>query len=148
MSIKKCCTGLFLLMLCSGSAIAADDKLQFPKTGNGDTEYLWQHGRDSFRSAAEVETGYLSYIPAVLILVVGAVVFERMREKRRENEWRNEETAEGVIEPLVSMEALPAEDGESASFQPITTEELWRFTRPSLGLEVADTNLQVPNLQV
>jgi hypothetical protein len=146
MAIRKCCVGVFLLMLCSGAALSAEtDKLQFPKTGNGDAEYLWQHGRDSFRPAAEVETGYMGYLPGVALLIGGVMLFERFREKRLENEWRGEQPADGPLDPLVPMDAMAAlgDESEPPTFQAITTEELWRFTRPSLGLETPDPNLHV-----
>jgi hypothetical protein len=137
MVIKNSCLAAAAVLLCSISAFAQSDKPQFVKTGSGDTEYKWQHGRDSPRSASDTGAiAYLDYLPAVGFLIVGLGLTERLRERRRENAWRRVQVEAADV--AMTRQTL---DDVTPSFNPITPEQMLAFSRPRHQLE--DSTLQV-----
>jgi hypothetical protein len=137
MAIKNSCLVAAAVLLCSTAAFAQSDKPQFVKTGSGDTEYKWQHGRDSPRSAADTGAiAYLDYLPAVGFLIVGLGLTERLRERHRENAWRRVQVEAADV--AMTRQTL---DDVTPSFNPITPEQMLAFSRPRCQLE--DSTLQV-----
>lgn len=143
MMLKHFCFAALTVVVFSAAASAQSDKPQFVKTGNGDAEYKWQHGRDSPRPASDTGAiAYLGYMPAVAFLIVGLGVTERLRERRRENAWRHAtvgEPSDGAMTDATLDEVTP-------SFNPISAEEMMEFSRPHYHVEDPTLHVDLADL--
>jgi hypothetical protein len=143
MMLKHFCFAALTVVVFSAVASAESDKPQFLKSGNGDAEYKWQHGRDSPRPASDTGAiAYLDYMPAVGLLVIGLGLTERLRERRRENLWRHaamSEPGDGAMTDETLDEATP-------SFNPISAEEMMEFSRPHYRIDDPTLHVDLADL--
>jgi hypothetical protein len=141
MSFRNLAAIVLGVLVCGGSVSAqSKTETQFPKTMHGDTEYNWLHGRDTPRSAAQIDNGgYWGSIPYVLLFIAGACAAEKIRQRRRENEWQRAHRADASYAPLATL----PDTSRAPVFQPLTAADMINFTRPSAAARAADPTLRL-----
>ncbi len=140
MSIEKICVGVLAILICS-VGVSAQTQTQFPSTAVqwGDPGYYRQLGRDVPQPPAPQAEAW----PYVALFVVCAVAAEKMRERRRENEWKREHPADARFAPLVQW----PDEASKPSFQPVRATDLLNFKRPTAAELAADPSLHVVILE-
>src|SRR5277367_225271 len=80
MFTKSLVTAVFAVLLVSGSAFAQSSQQQFSHLSPGDTEYFWQHGRDTPKQVDQIEASVIASWPYVALFIAGACIAEKVRE--------------------------------------------------------------------